>query len=400
MTAQDYDTFRSETRQWLEENCPAAMRVTPRKDGSDNVFGGTQFEFQSAEQRLWLQRMAERGWTAPDWPAKYGGGGLDAQQTKILRQEMRALGCRDPLIGHGLWMLGPALLEYGNEQQKQQHIPDIVHGRIRWCQGYSEPGAGSDLASLRCRADDMGDHYLVNGQKCWTSDGDKADWMFCLVRTDSSGPKQQGISFVLFPMDTPGVSVRPVPLLTGQAHFCDTFLENVKVPKENLVGEEGQGWTIAKALLAHERKMMASMDDTMPAPPKSLRDYAVERFGTDEQGRIADVEIRRRVIDQMMRKKSLDLTQQRAFEEGMAGDIDMRMTTIFKYAGTEYQKRNTELFMDLQGIEGCRWDAENFPEESQFPTTWMNSLAFTIAGGSSEVQLNLIAKRALELPQE
>ncbi len=400
MTEIDYDAFRAETRTWLEDNCPASMRTPPATDRSDNVMGGSKFDFKSEDQRVWLERMAERGWTAPEWPEQYGGGGLDPKQAKILRKEMARLNCRAPLIGHGLWMLGPALLEYGSEEQKLQHLPSIINGSVRWCQGYSEPGAGSDLASLRCKAEDKGDHYLVNGQKCWTSDGDKADWMFCLVRTDDSGPKQQGISFVLFPMDTPGVAVRPVPLLTGESHFCDTFLENVVVPKENLVGKEGEGWTIAKALLVHERNMMSSMDDTMPAPPKSLVEYAIEYVGLNENGRLRDQRLRARMVSQMMNKRALDLTQSRAFEEGMAGVLDMRMTSIFKYAGTENIKDNTALLVDVLGHSGFRWDAEEHYEETQRTAAWMNALSFTIAGGSSEVQLNVIAKRSLELPQQ
>ncbi|MFK8019377.1 MAG: acyl-CoA dehydrogenase family protein [Pseudomonadales bacterium] len=400
MSEIDYDAFREETRTWLEANCPASMRTPAATDRSDNVMGGSKFVFKSEDQKLWLDRMAERGWTVPEWPSKYGGGGLDSKQAKILKKEMQRLNCRDPLIGHGIWMLGPALLEFGSEEQKQQHIPNIVNGSIRWCQGYSEPGSGSDLASLRCKAEDQGDHYLVNGQKCWTSDGDKADWMFCLVRTDDTGAKQQGISFVLFPMDTPGVAVRPVPLLTGESHFCDSFLENVVVPKANLVGEEGQGWTIAKALLVHERKMMSSMDDTMPAPPKSLLEYAIEYVGVDDNGRLQDADLRARVVDQMMNKAALDLTQARAFEEGMAGVLDMRMTSIFKLAGTENLKEKTELLVDVLGLSGTRWDADAYYDETQRAADWMNARGYTIAGGSSEVQLNLIAKRSLELPQE
>lgn len=396
----DYDQFRRETRAWLEQNCPASMREPMATDRSDNVMGGSTFQFKSEDQKVWMQRMGAKGWTTPEWPAEYGGGGLDRKQAKILKQEMAALNCRPPLIGHGIWMLGPALLEYGSEELKKQHIPDIVNGRIRWCQGYSEPGSGSDLASLRCKAEDKGDHWLVNGQKCWTSDGDKADWMFCLVRTDDSGPKQQGISFVLFPMNTAGVEARPVPLLTGEAHFCDTFLENVVVPKENLVGNEGEGWTIAKALLVHERNMMSSMDNDMPQPPMTLAEYAVAFVGLGEDGKLNDSNLRQRVAKNMMNKLALDMTQGRAMDEGMAGVLDMRMTSIFKYAGTENMKQASELTCDVLGLSGARWDNEQFADETQRASAWMNSYSYTIAGGSSEIQLNLIAKRSLELPQE
>ena len=252
----DLDTFRSEVASWLEENCPPAMRE-PAKAG-DMVYGGKRWEFANPDQKLWLERMAEKGWTAPEWPAEYGGGGLSSTEAKVLKQEMKALGCRIPLSGHGLWMLGPALLEFGTEEQKQTHLPRIVRGEIRWCQGYSEPGAGSDLASLRCRADDKGDHFLVNGQKCWTTVADEADWMFCLVRTDFDAKKHEGISFVMFDMAAPGVTTRPIRLISGKSPFTETLFNQVRVEKNQVIGELNQGWTVAKYLLTHEREMIAS----------------------------------------------------------------------------------------------------------------------------------------------
>ncbi|HAV37802.1 MAG TPA: acyl-CoA dehydrogenase, partial [Massilia sp.] len=244
--------FRQEARAWLEENCPPEMRV-PATGDLDVTWGGRKMQFRSEAQRLWLERMAAKGWTVPEWPVEYGGGGLSREQAKVLRQEMEALGCRAPLHSFGIWMLGPALLKYGTEEQKREHLPPIARGEIRWCQGYSEPNAGSDLASLQTRADDHGDHFIVNGQKVWTSYADKADWIFCLVRTDFTASKHNGISFVLFDMDSPGVSTRPITLISGKSPFCETFFDNVRVEKRNLVGELHGGWTIAKYLLTHER---------------------------------------------------------------------------------------------------------------------------------------------------
>ena len=208
----DLEQFRAETREWLEENCPPSMR-TPMKD-DEIVWGGKREKFKNPEAKLWLERMGEKGWTSPEWPAKYGGGGLSRAQNRVLQEELRRIKARPALFSFGLWMFGPALLEFGNEEQKLRFIPDIVKGKTRWCQGYSEPGAGSDLADLQTRCEDKGDHYLINGQKVWTSYADKADWIFCLVRTDTS-VKHEGISFILFDMESPGVEARPILLAEG-----------------------------------------------------------------------------------------------------------------------------------------------------------------------------------------
>lgn len=393
----DLETFRSETRSWLDANCPESMR-SPSGRG-DSVYGGRKAVYPSDDARIWKERMAEKRWTAPEWAPEYGGAGLNADEAKILREEMERLNCRKPIVGHGFWMLGPALLEYGSEEQKREHLPKIARGEIRWCQGYSEPGSGSDLASLRCKAEDKGDHYLINGQKSWTSDGDKADWIFCLVRTDSSGKKQEGITFLLFDMETPGVSVRPVPLITGDAHFCDTFLDNVVVPKENVIGEVGKGWSVAKALLVHERSMMAEMERNMPRSKMTLVEYAHQYMPKNADGSLRDGNMRNRLVDHMMQSKAAELSQKRAYEEGMAGVFDMRVASIFKYAGTEAKKIKDELILDMMGTTGVGWDLEQFSADEHAKTyEWMSGKALTIAGGSSEVQLNLIAKRSLGLP--
>ena len=247
----ELETFRAETRSWLEENCPPSMR-TPMKD-DEIVWGGKRGTFKNPESKLWLDRMGEKGWTAPQWPKKYGGGGLSRAEDRVLQEELRRIKARPALFSFGLWMFGPALLEFGNEEQKLRFLPDIVKGKTRWCQGYSEPGAGSDLADLQTRCEDKGDHYLINGQKVWTSYADKADWIFCLVRTSSEGRQQQGISFLLIDMDTPGIEVRPIKLIDGTHEVNETWLTDVRVPVENLVGEENKGWSYAKYLLEFER---------------------------------------------------------------------------------------------------------------------------------------------------
>ena len=254
----DLETFRAETRAWLEANCPPEMRE-PMRDESDACWGGRNPTFKNPAQQSWMEAMAARGWTVPDWPRDYGGGGLDGEEANILRQEMAAIGARAPLTSFGISMLGPALLKYGTEEQKKRFLPEIARGQIRWCQGYSEPGAGSDLASLQTKCEDKGDHWLVNGQKVWTSYADKADWIFCLVRTDSAAPKHQGISFLLFDMASPGVSTKPILLISGYSPFCETFFDDVQVPKDQLVGTLNKGWDVAKYLLGHEREMISGM---------------------------------------------------------------------------------------------------------------------------------------------
>src|SRR5215470_14510467 len=251
----DLELFRTETRSWLLANAPQSM-FTPARSEEDVCWGGKKTKYP-ADALRWLEVMGERGWTAPTWPKEYGGGGLTREEAKILAEEMRDLKLRPALAGFGLTMIGPLLLVEGSEEQKREHLPKIVRGEIRWCQGYSEPGAGSDLAGLQTRAVCDGDHYVVNGQKVWTSYGDKADWMFLLVRTDPEAPKHAGITFLLMDMETPGVSVKPIKLISGASPFCETFLADVRVPVANVVGQVDHGWAMARALLGHERNMIA-----------------------------------------------------------------------------------------------------------------------------------------------
>ena len=395
----DLDQFRLEVRQWLEDNCPESQRKPITRD--QQVWAGRNKTFPSDDAKLWLERMADKGWTVPDWPTEYGGGGLDERQTKILREEMKALGCRTPLYDMGIWMLGPALLEFGNDEQKQEHIPKIVRGDVRWCQGYSEPGAGSDLASLQTRAEDMGDHFLVNGSKIWTTNADKSDWIFCLVRTDPDAIKQQGISFLLIDMDDPGVTTTPIELISGESEFCQTFFDNVKVPKKNLVGELNQGWSVAKALLKHERKLMSEVGGDTPAPSFGPVQAALQYVGLGSDGKLKDAGLRDQLVRHEMAFRALGLTHFRTFEERMSGQADSNVPLIMKYVGTEETKRKDELLVALLGHKSLGWGGDGFNEDEDLTTrSWLFSKALSIAGGTSEVQLNIIAKRVLGLPQQ
>ena len=395
-TVMNLDTFRTETREWLEENCPVAMRTPQPED--EIIWGGRNAEFKHPDSKVWLARMAARGWTAPTWPAAYGGGGLSPEQYQVLQSELARICARSPLSSFGLWMLGPALLEFADNAQKAKYLPDIVHGRIRWCQGYSEPGAGSDLASLQTRCEDKGDHWLVNGSKIWTSYANLADWIFCLVRTDFEAPKHQGISFLLFDMTSEGVSTQPIRLISGASPFCQTFFDNVKVPKENLVGELNKGWTIAKRLLQHERAMIATIGrrfGTTVAPVEAL---AKRYVGETNEG-IADAVLRDKIAQHQMDTHAFALTTERAAEEAKAGMADGAASSMFKYYGTELNKRRYELLLETMGTQSLGWQGDGFDNQELTTTRqWLRSKANSIEGGTTEVQLNVIAKRVLGLP--
>ncbi|MBI1261067.1 MAG: acyl-CoA dehydrogenase [Rhizobiales bacterium] len=392
------ETFRQETREWLEANCPPSMR-TPMPE-EESPWGGRNAQWPNPDSKKWLDAMASRGWTAPTWPMIYGGGGLNKDEARILQQELGRIKARPALTSFGIWMLGPALLEYANEEQKLEHLPKIVRGEIRWCQGYSEPGAGSDLAGLQTKCEDKGDHYLVNGQKIWTSYADKADWIFCLVRTDTS-KKHDGISFLLFDMASEGVEARPITMISGASPFCETFFTDVKVPKENLVGELNKGWTIAKRLLQHERDMISGMGlgggsaGGLGGLEKAAKDY----YGTDGEGRVASPALRERIAQQKMDGRAFSLTLARSMQEAKAGQGSGAASSIFKYYGTELNKRRYELLLDVLGTQALGWEGDGFKQDELDVTrSWLRSKGNSIEGGTSEVQLNVVAKRVLGLP--
>ena len=389
------EKFREDTRSWLEENCPAGMR-TPMTRDDDVCWGGRKFSYQSDEQKLWLDRMAAKGWTVPQWPKEYGGAGLSRSENKILQQEMSRLGCRAPLTSFGIMMLAPAMMKYANEGQKREHLPKIARGEIRWCQGYSEPGAGSDLASLQTSAVDKGDHYLVNGSKIWTSYADLADWIFCLVRTNPKAPKRDGISFLLFDMTSEGVSTAPIQLLSGASPFCQTFFDDVKVPKENLVSELNKGWTVAKHLLQHERNMAAAMGRSGSGKKKPIEQVALETLG-EVYGKLADAVLRQKLARFHIREQAFTLTMQRVGDEMKAGADPGPASSVLKYCGSETNKERQELNLAIRGMDSLGWEGEVF-DEGRVARSWLRSKANSIEGGTSEIQLNIIAKRVLGLP--
>lgn len=394
----DLEAFKKEAGAWLEENCPPAMRKP--MVAAERVWAASEIDFPNDDAKVWYERMVEKRWCVPEWPPEYGGAGLSPEEARVLRKEMKRLGCREPHYGFGLSMVGPVLMEFGSEEQKRKFLPMIAAGSVRWCQGYSEPGAGSDLAGLRTKAEDCGDHYLLNGSKIWTSSADKADWMYCLARTDAEAPKQRGISFLLLDMHQPGIKVDTIRLISGESEFCQVFLDDARADKCDRLGEENEGWTIAKRLLEHERGMMADLtkESGIPLDPVGL---AKRHLRVDENGRIEDADLRARIAQALVDKRCMDLTNRRVMDE-IAARTPSFAGLMLKYAGTEKQQAMQKLMVEIAGVDGGAWEApqgEFAAADLRLCRDRLFGYSMTIAGGSSEVQMNIIAKRALGLPE-
>ncbi|MEK6541821.1 MAG: acyl-CoA dehydrogenase family protein [Pseudomonadota bacterium] len=381
------EAFRMDVRDWLSANFPPSLK------GVDFAMSALEGPAEpTPDSEAWRIAISNKGWGTPTWPREYGGGGLSGAEANVLRQEMARIGAANPIGGMGVMMFGPTLLEYGSEEQKHEHIPAICRAEVRWCQGYSEPNAGSDLANLQMFAKDEGGHYIVNGQKTWTSGGQWADKCFALVRTDKSH-KHEGISFLLIDMTSPGVEVKPIKMISGESPFCETFFTNVKVPKGNLVGAEGQGWTIGKRLLQHER---SGIGGGRMAGMASLSALAKAVIGTDAQGRIKDAELRTRITKLEMDGRAFVATAMRVQAEGGVSVA----SSILKTSGTKLMQEASELRIDILGMQGLGWEGASedggFTQEQIDQTRgWLFGKATTIFGGSTEIQTNIIAKRIL-----
>ena len=389
----DLEAFRLEVRDWLKQNFPQSLI------GRSDLAALESPAPVEGDYKLWKERMADRGWGVPTWPAAYGGGGLSSEQAKILRQEMAAIGAWNPIVGMGIMMFGPTLLEYGTEAQKAQHIPPIARGELRWCQGYSEPGAGSDLASLQTKAVDRGDSFLVNGQKIWTSGAQWADWCFCLVRTDFT-KKHEGISFLLIDMRAPGVETRPIKLIAGSSPFCETFFTDVSVPKENLVGPLNGGWTVGKRLLQHERNSLSGgSSGTAGGDRKRLVQVSTDYIGLDSSGRLADADFRARLILNQMEAHAYALTLRRIADEGKSANGPSAVTSILKNVSAKLVTETAEMAIEAMGQRGLGWEGETYSEDELAAVrSYLGVKAHAIAGGSTEIQNNIISKRILGLP--
>ena len=391
------DNFRTDIARWLEECYPAVLRPL-------DVESGMQPETVPPEtirdaERRWHRLRAEQGWLAPTWPREYGGAGLDRDQARVLAQELRRVGVRPPPISAGLSLLGPVLLQRGTPEQKLRHLPGIARDEVMWCQGYSEPGAGSDLASLTTRAVLDGDHFVVDGHKLWTSHADKAHWMFCLVRTDPEAPQHEGISFLLIDMKSPGISVAPIRLISGPSAFCQTFFDQVRVPKENLLGQLGEGWTIAKQLLQYERQALGSIGRGDLGRAQTLPELAKQELGSEDV-RIADPVLRAQVAQCELDSLALRLTMNRSADEAGAGRGGDHVASMLKLYGSALTNRRHELMMTLLGADGLGWEGLGFSDAAlRITRQWLRAKGNAIEGGTNEIQRNVIAKRILGLPE-
>src|SRR5581483_8331910 len=380
----DLEAFRKEARAWLEENAPKGVRKQPELT-MEQMESGVR---PTADAELWRQRMGAKGWGTPTWPKEYGGGGLSPAEARILQQEMARIGVTNPIVGMGPGMFGSTLLEYGTDDQKARHLPPIVRGELRWCQGYSEPNAGSDLASLQTKLEDAGDHWVVNGQKIWTSGAHFADWCFCLVRSDPKAKKHEGISFVLINMHQPGVEARPIRMISGASGQCETFFTNARVEKNDMVGPMNGGWTIAKRLLQFERSGQGNMRG---GPAVSISDIAKKYVGVDEQGRLADADLRSRLANHMINAKAHNLTLARALAEARGNLNPSATTSVMKNSGTWIGQERAELTLEIMGHQGLGWEGDEFTaDERAAVRAWLGGKATTIFGGSQEIQSNIV----------
>lgn len=375
--------FRDEARAWLAEALPPELRAKAEIDG----------HFEMEEVMQWHRILHGKGWVAPHWPTKFGGPGLTPTQRFILTEELELAGTPS-LSPFGLSMVGPAIMQFGTPEQQSRFLPKILSGEEVWCQGYSEPGAGSDLASLRTTATDDGDALVLNGQKTWTTYAQYADWIFCLVRTDGTVKKQAGISFVLVDMRTPGVEARPMLTIGHTPAFCDTFFENVRVPKANVVGPLHGGWTVAKALLGHERTLIAAVGHSQRAIRRVKRIAA-------EHGLLDDVAWRSRIARLEIQLQALQMANYRTLAGAALGHAPGPESSILKLRGSEILQRAFELAMDVMGPDSLAWFSQPgiIPElEQSVASGYCYNRATTIYGGSNEIQKNIIAKLILALP--
>ncbi|ATQ42293.1 acyl-CoA dehydrogenase family protein [Caulobacter mirabilis] len=392
--------FQREVRDWIAEHYDADLRK--QMSQSKNGY------LDKAGQVKWQKLLAARGWAAPNWPVEHGGPGFTSSQAYIYNMEMSLAGAprSSPM---GLTMVAPVIMAFGSDEQKKQHLPPILQSDIWWCQGYSEPGSGSDLASLSMKAERDGDDYVLNGSKIWTTHAQWADWMFCLVRTDASGKPQQGISFLLLRMDTPGVSVKPLPTLDGpadgQQEINQVFFDNVRVPVSNRIGEEGKGWTYAKYLLEFERGN--AFAPALMHALKKVRTIASAEFGDGGEPLIGDRDFQRKLAEMEIQVATLNATELRIFSAMGSGEPVGPASSMLKCAGSETQQAITELALEAVGNYAApfvqdTWSATNEPRPGPdhagpAAPAYFNYRKASIYAGSNEIQRNIMAKLVLGL---
>ena len=390
------EDFRTETRIWLEQNCPDGA-----KGAGQTPLGSKSIELEP-DVRTWLDRMAKKGWTVPTWPVEYGGAALNNEEYKILIEELKRVGARTPLTGRGVNYIGPTILEFGTNEQKARWLPICARGDGAWAMGYSEPGAGSDLASLATKAVKEGDNYIINGRKTWTSDAVDCDYIFVLVRTSPDKPKHEGISLVLVDMHQQGVTVNPIALISGASPFCETLFEDAIVPVTDLIGGVDRGWTVGKRLLQFERSTHAGINISGSQggrTEESQLPELVAYYSGKVDGRIADVSIRTWLTQHEMNTHAQQITQRRAIAELQSRAPGFTSSAV-KLTNALNIQDGDELLMTAMGNSAYHWDTDSGASEGEVAAVkkWLYQKSLTIAGGTKEVQLNIIAKRVLGLP--
>jgi alkylation response protein AidB-like acyl-CoA dehydrogenase len=387
----ELENFRAEARTWIEANFPPALK-------GKAVLATAEVTTSNTDLKAWRKAIGLKGWATPTWPAEYGGGGLSVPQARALSQEMAKLGAFNPMMfGMGVTMIGPTILDYGTPEQKAQHIPPIVRGDVQWCVGYSEPNAGSDLASLQMKCEDAGDHWVINGQKTWTSGAQYSDWCGALVRTDFTAKKHDGISFMLIDMHQPAIDPRPIALIAGASPFCETFFTDAVAPKANLLGTLNGGWSVGKRLLQHERASQTGAPSGGRSVP--LHEIAKRYLEVDDQGRLADTDLRTRLTRHLMDAKIHGLTLARVMAESKEASGATNGASVLKNSATIVAQTRAELTLEIMGAQGLGWQGDSFnQEEIETVRGWLAGKAMSIYGGSVEIQNNIISKRILGLP--
>ncbi|MDA9154358.1 acyl-CoA dehydrogenase family protein [Gammaproteobacteria bacterium] len=387
--SQHLTKFTKEVDSWIESHCPHSMR-TPMPV-SEQVWASSNIYFPSKDAKVWFDAMVSKGWCTPEWPKEFGGGGLTFDESKILKQRLKFYGCRPAQINFGISMLGPVLLEFGTDEQKHEFLPQISRGEIWWCQGFSEPGAGSDLANISTTATLKGGQYMIEGSKIWTSEANKADWMYCLVRTDKTVKKQAGISFVLLDLNQPNIDIKPIQLLSGQSPFCQVFFDNVYACETHRIAPENDGWKVAKRLLQFERTMMADMESEGAIDVEPLKVFRDSKPGSSPGSK----KLLAKIATHEMRNHMIEITMSRTAAESQNGFSPTGLT--LKYLSTEETQNRWELNVSSLGMGGLEIVDRSSGVRKEVSKSFFYSKAYTIAGGSSEVQLNIISKNILGL---
>lgn len=391
----EFDQFRQDVRSWIQDNFPKSLA------GNNPAVVGYADEL-AEDHDVWRLRLADQGWGAPTWPRAYGGAGLSQREEKIINDELTAANAFNPIPGKalmGVTMVGPTILDYGTEEQKKKHLIPIARGEVTWCLGLSEPGAGSDLASLRTKAADNGDHYVINGSKIWTSGAHYSDWCGAVVRTDPDAKKRNGISFVMLPMNQDGVEPRPLKLISGASAFCETFFNDAVAEKSDLLGPLNEGWSVVKRLLQHERQSQIGAP-TAGAKTERVQDVARRYVGIGEDGKLKDADLRQRLAKHLMDRHSHSLTLARVAAEAKGNVEVSAAASILKNSATTVSQTRADLMLEIMGDQGLGWEGDAFdPNELETVRSWLYGMASSIAGGSFEIQYNIISKNILGLPE-